>query len=213
MFCSNCGSAESGKFCSQCGTKITASPPPVAPDNWVVEINYETLIAHPIVKVRIARQAALAKPGFTGEMVLDAFDKVTHNPVPSKALAGFLQPLYARMGIATGKTQDRVLRHPVGSVIVATLCSMARNGQAVKSVEQHTDGCQITAILPSDVFALEGNLIVSIHRFDVGTHLETATNIPGQWMDWGKSTRRLRRLITEVETELNEGDEPRALSA
>ncbi len=217
MYCSNCGSAATGNFCSQCGSKIAAVAtqiagiPSVVAADWRFESSYDALVAKPWVKDRIAQKAAKARPGISGETVLDAFDKLTGNPIPSKTLAGVLQPLYGRMGISTGKTQDRVVRHPIGAAIVAGLCALAGNGHAVLAVQQCDNGCEVTAKLPSDMFALEGTLIVLFRTSDVGTHIEAATKIAGQWFDWGKSMRCLKRLFDAIEAELK--DQQLAMSA
>ena len=79
------------------------------------------------------------------------------------------------------------------------------------AAHQFDDGCEVTAKLPSDAFALEGSLIVAFRRITSGTHIEAATKIPGQWFDWGKSTRCLARLLQEIGTNLI--DEPQALCA
>lgn len=228
MFCSECGQKASGKFCSNCGQRLTATAPgplgdvpvirladlpakadeplvaavvdPVAPlpADWDHELNYETLLSVPRVRETIARHAAQAKKTLSGEEFLKICDKVMPLGVPMEKLAGVIQPLYARFGIATGKQRVTYVGAPVGRVMVRTLCSLARNGQNLKLVKQADDGCCFEAVLPSDVFALEGDLLVGIRRHETMTEVSAATKIPGQFFDWGKSNRCLDRLLADL---------------
>jgi hypothetical protein len=66
---------------------------------------------------------------------------------------------------------------------------------------QHEDGCTIDAELPSDLFALAGTLSIEILRSAQRTRVTAATNIAGQWMDWGKSRRALEKLFTDLRQE------------
>jgi len=58
----------------------------------------------------------------------------------------------------------------------------------------------LKAALPSDVFALEGHLIVAASRQLQATRVEAHTDIPGQMFDWGKSVRCLEALLEELGT-------------
>ncbi|QDV77311.1 hypothetical protein [Botrimarina mediterranea] len=98
----------------------------------------------------------------------------------------------------TGKERSDTVATPVGEAIVRVLCSLARRGQEVLGVEQHDDGCTITATLPSDVWALGGKMIVAVRRDARGARIDAATLIEGQWIDWGKSKRRLELLLSDV---------------
>jgi hypothetical protein len=68
----------------------------------------------------------------------------------------------------------------------------------VREVHQLSDGCIIKAALPSDVFALEGELIIGVSRQPGGTRIEARTEIAGQMFDWGKSGRCLEELFGEL---------------
>ncbi len=54
------------------------------------------------------------------------------------------------------------------------------------------------AKLPSDLWALEGQVVVTVERAGPGTRVEAATKIPGQLYDWGKSTRCLAKLFADL---------------
>ena len=48
------------------------------------------------------------------------------------------------------------------------------------------------------MFALEGDLILTVSRTQGGTQVEAKTEIPGQMFDWGKSSRCLEALFGEL---------------
>lgn len=205
MYCSNCGSKESGKFCSSCGTRLAGVVSPAPLTDWRQEIRYEVLLQHPEIRDRIARNAAQAVKGMSGEKWLELYDKLIRPPVSLKTVAEFVQPLYARLGIGTGKTVTETIPAPPGVVLAAVLCSLARNGREVKEVQQCDDGCVIDAVLPSDLFSLAGKLVITIHRTKRGMQVEAATRIPGQMFDWGKSRRCLNRLFEELRSDTQVG--------
>jgi hypothetical protein len=149
----------------------------------------------PEVRERIARGAAAAPKGATGEQYLELFDKAFSPKVPLKAVVEVVAPLYARWGIGTGKSRSVILPLPPGRVLVAALCWLAGSGRALRQIRQADDGCVLEARLPSDLFSLEGELVISIRRVAEGTQVEAATRIPGQLVDWGKSTRSLTGLF------------------
>lgn len=203
MYCSNCGEKASGNFCASCGARLaTADGKPanaVVPLDWSQEVRYETLVQIPEVRDRIAREATGAKKSLTGEQYLELFDKAFSPAVSLKKVAEIAQPLYASWGIQTGKTRLGIMPAPVGKVIVAVLCSLARTGRTIKHVTQAEDGCVLEATMPSDLFSLEGEEVISIRRTAEGTRVEAATKIPGQLYDWGKCNRCLSKLFEELE--------------
>lgn len=74
-----------------------------------------------------------------------------------------------------------------------------QNGQKILDFEQHSDGCVITAEIPSDVWSFAGALVVSVRdSADGGTSVEAATRIRGQMYDWGKSKRVLNALFSGI---------------
>lgn len=223
MYCSECGTKGTGKFCTGCGNRLAASDGPsgsagggaeqrgdaadfdatiVLSIDWSDLIDYEQLIAIPAVRDRIARAAAQSKKRLTGEEILDlygkAMDKLTGVPLPMSALAGFAQSAYAKMGVKTGKSRSATFAVPPGEMLLRLLCSLAKEGRAVRDVQQLSDGCIVKAALPSDLFALEGDLIVAVVRQGRATRVEAHTDIPGQMFDWGKSTRCLEGLLGEL---------------
>lgn len=211
-FCSHCGHRASHKFCSACGkpllclasvgtddaTEIDSTPIETDRFDWINSTNIDRITNVPAVRQRIERAASSAKRGITSEQILSMCDSVMPLGIPLEKIASIAQPLTASLGIKTGKQQAEEIAAPIGETIVRVLCSLARHGQQVHGMEQADDGCTITATLPSDFFALEGKVVVTIRREAGLSLVEGATLIEGQWMDWGKSRRRLATLFGEI---------------
>jgi hypothetical protein len=118
--------------------------------------------------------------------------------VSISTIASIATPLFTALGIKTGKRRIESVRRPVGQVIVAVLCSLARHGQEVQKVHQGRDGCVIEAVLPSDLWSFAGELVVSVAATEEGAQVEAGTKIGGQLFDWGKSRRCLDQLFTDI---------------
>ncbi|QDT75922.1 hypothetical protein I41_51670 [Lacipirellula limnantheis] len=223
MYCSECGTKGTGKFCTGCGNRLAAAdasgtavadrgaanggelnydPSVVLAIDWSDLVDYEQLMSIPAVRDRIARAAAQSKKRMTGEEILDlygkALGKLAGVPLPMSAIAGFAQSAYAKLGVKTGKSQATILAIPPGETLVRLLCSLAKEGRSLRDVQQLADGCIVKAALPSDLFALEGDLVVAVVRQGRATRVEAHTDIPGQMFDWGKSTRCLEGLLGEL---------------
>ena len=213
MYCSDCGALAAGKFCSACGARIAVpgGVPRVVDDDhgdldvdgdWSQIVDYQTLLRHADVRARIAQAAAECKHSLSGEQFLEFCEKAlgqfTVVPIPYNALAKIAQPLSASLGIETGKSRVQSFRQPVGTVLVAVLCSLARHGRKVKAARPIENGCALDAEFPSDIFALAGEIRVVVRRQGEGTIVEAATHIPGALFDWGKSHRCLEQLLGET---------------
>jgi hypothetical protein len=200
MFCSECGKPAGGKFCANCGTPLASAPAEVVPQ-WEREVRYDTILKYPGVRDAIERSARQAPTRVTGEQFLAFADKVAPMGVPLEGLVAIAQPLYARLGIKTGKERVCQVAAPVARVIVRALCSLARRGQTLRGVTQAADGCVLEATLPSDMFALEGSILVTVRRCGELAEVCGATQIPGQLYDWGKSQRCLNTLFADLSRE------------
>ena len=208
MFCSECGKPAHGKFCSHCGTPLAVESPQlhVADDVVLVElvpeleteVRYEAILSFPGVREKIERHARLAPKRLSAEQFLALADKLVPMGISMEGLAGVIQPLYARLGVKTGKERRHQVPAPVGQVIVRALCSLARHGQKLQNVTQAADGCLLEAVLPSDVFSTEGSLLVSVHGNGSLSAVSGVTQIGGQWFDWGKSNRCLDQLFQDL---------------
>jgi len=208
MFCSECGKSAHGKFCTHCGTPLAIEGPQLYVADDVVpvelvpeletEVRYEAILKFPGVREKIERHSLMAPKRLSAEQFLALADKLVPLGVSLEGLAGVIQPLYARMGVKTGKERRHQVPAPVGQVIVRALCSLARHGQKLQNVTQAADGCLLEAVLPSDLFSSEGSLLVSVHGKGSLSAVSGVTHIGGQWFDWGKSNRCLEQLFVDL---------------
>jgi hypothetical protein len=210
MFCPNCGKPASGNFCSFCGAKLPSmpqSPTPTIPttpassQDWANEIDYETLLGNPEVHDLLARQIPPAKT-LSGEDLTDAGSKLLKTAVPAVPLMTVTHDLYVHLGVKSGKSREQTFPAPVGEVLVAITCSLIRSGNPVRSVQQASDGCILICDIPSGMFSLEGDLIITVTREPSQTRVSAATRVSGQLYDWGLSNRILNRLFTDLATPL-----------
>jgi hypothetical protein len=200
VFCSNCGTEASGNFCWKCGASLqdTLTMSSTVTQDWSEETRYEYLIRIPEVRALIDKHASMARKSLSGEEFLAFADKVLPLGVSLEKLGGVIQPIYAQLGMKTGKEHSESFSSPTGTVIVSALCSLARNSQVLQQVRQFEDGCLLEATLPSDIWSWQGILYVSVRKADSGTKVDGATNIKGQWFDWGKSKRCLETLFSDI---------------
>jgi len=220
MFCSHCGIKASGNFCYQCGSPLGAIQEASAEDlvpavlSWEDDADYERVAQHPAVRTAIASSAAQARPGLSAEALMEIADKVVPIGVSYSAVASVAQPMWASLGVRTGKERSAVLAVPIGQAMARVLCSLAKHQQSVQRVEQADDGCQILAELPSTIWAMKGELSVTLVRQEDGCLVTAATSIPGQAFDWGLSTRCLEALFAEISSELKlPGQAPKSSAA
>lgn len=201
MYCSNCGTEASGNFCSKCGSPLNNAVQAVDTPtdiDWSEEVRYEVLVRIPEIREKISRHAGMAKKGVSGEDFLGFIDKVVPLGFSLEKLSTVVQPVYAQLGIKTGKEQTEIIASPPGAVIVSAICSLASHGQILKRVRQLDDGCFMEAVLPSDMWSFEGEVLVVVRREGAGSRIELATKIKGQIFDWGKSKRCLEALFSDI---------------
>lgn len=209
MFCSECGQRATGKFCSHCGHPLASDVAPATEvsaftGDWTQLTDYETLIRVPAVRDRIAAHAARSQKKLSGEEFLEACDKVLSpltGGVPFTVIATLAQPISTKLGLKTGKSRTQRVAQPPGALIVAILCSLAERGQKLGEVTQYANGCALRAALPSDMSSLKGDVVIDVRiAGPTATQIEAAVTIPGQIYDWGKSTRALNQLFTDLTT-------------
>ena len=200
MYCSNCGNEAQGNFCSRCGAPLDSAAVGV-PRLTADSTDFAAIARLPEVRELVARHAALAKKNTSAAEFMKLFDSLRLlGGVPIAPIASVASEFYARLGMKTGKARRERVQRPAAEVFVATLCSLARNGQVVKEIRPATDGCAIEAVLPSDVFAWEGVLAVVLERREGATEVDARTTIKGQLFDWGKSSRALDVLVEDMRT-------------
>jgi hypothetical protein len=211
VYCSSCGKKAEGNFCWSCGAPLAGrADAPAAPAHGVgTPAETHGPAAFDLAEVArsldarelVARYAAMAPKRMSGEEFLDSFGgplKAATGGVPISSIASIAQPMYARLGIKTGKERVETVDRPAREAFLALLCSLARNGQAVRALHTATDGCVVEAVLPSDLRSFEGTLLVTLRRADPETEIRASTTVPGQIFDWGKSNAALDALLADV---------------
>ncbi len=134
----------------------------------------------------------------TGEEFGESFGKILKLPVALGPVMTIMQEVYGRLGVHTGKTRSELYHRPVGQVMVFALCALARGGYKLQDVRQASDGCMMIHEIPSDMFSLAGQLLVTIQRVPGGASVHADTHIEGQLYDWGKSKRCLDQLFNGI---------------
>ncbi len=190
MYCHNCGEQVIGSFCSNCGT-------PVAKQKIKDYTSYSSLVADNRCKQIIASEASKAQSSMSGEEFLQLSEQVI--PIPMKLIGDFSSKLYANMGLRTGKTRQESLPYTFSYVLLATICSLARQNIKPAAVSEATGICNIEAILPSSMWSWQGQYHIIIESQENKTKISARTEIPGQKFDWGKSKRTLNTLFTEIQ--------------
>ncbi|HEU4556844.1 MAG TPA: hypothetical protein VFS20_03305 [Longimicrobium sp.] len=210
MYCHNCGTKAEGRFCWKCGTRLDRGPGagavpagqtgalPGTPNGGPLDLPAVGRSA--AARELVGRYAAQATRRMSGEEFLQAFDRPFKAAVgiPISPIAMIAQPIYARMGVQTGKERVATIPRPPADTFVAILCSLARNGQLVRALHAGTDGCVIEAVLPSDMWAFEGTILITLRQAGPGTEVRASTVIKGQLFDWGKSNACLEALLTDA---------------
>lgn len=201
MFCSNCGTKATGKFCAACGHALQAAalePTDIIPIDWSEEVRYERLIAIPEIRDRIAAAGSLHRKHMSAEEFLSTFDQLVGYGVPMSKVIDIARPFYSKLGLNTDKTTSRRLNLPPGKALVGVLCSMAKNGTKLKGVDQAEDGCVLNAVMPSSIWSFSGDLRVTVRKELGASYVETNIKIPGQKFDWGKSQRLMDELLDSI---------------
>jgi hypothetical protein len=160
--------------------------------DWFDEFRVEVLLQHPIVRDRIDRYAASASIPRSSEEVAWAMG--------GQIAAGMtLGRLFGnRMGLSVNRERAQSFGLQIGRVIVAVLCSLARNAERLQHIQQMPDGCVLHAEIPSDYHSWAGTLTVVVRRDQLGTYVGAKTHIAGQKFDSGKSDRMLATLFGDI---------------
>ncbi|HVQ91014.1 MAG TPA: hypothetical protein VMU51_08255 [Mycobacteriales bacterium] len=161
---------------------------------WAREYRYNLLISHPEVRAQIERAGGSAPP----------VDAAGHTPIayrpsnePLKVRLG--RRLWQRLGVQTRRGAGATLRQPIGTVLVAFLCALARGGYPVRTVRDRSRGCTIEAVLPPDWRTFEGAVTVDVRVEGDGARAEVFVDVPGQGIDYGRCGRVLANLLRDVD--------------
>jgi hypothetical protein len=72
--------------------------------------------------------------------------------VSLQEIAQVVVPIYQKIGIKTGKSYTQQFPMTASETIVKVLCSLAKNGYALQTVEQGSNGLLLLAKLGSDIW-------------------------------------------------------------
>ena len=136
----------------------------------------------------------------TGEEFLGLFDTLVPLGVSMEKLVAVAAPIYDKLGMRTGKSLRHSFGLPPGRVLTGTLCAMAKEGCKLVRVQQAADGCLLEAEIPSSIWSLKAQLVVTVHAAEGYTWIESATTVPGQLHDWGRSKRLLDQMVRDIES-------------
>lgn len=216
MFCTQCGAqaAPEHKFCAGCGTRLEgavadtaagaalAAAPSGPLEDWRETTNYRVVLGHPEVKALIAEASKATKAGMSAEEFLKLAQPVLNaagaGGVSMKLITEIAAPLYAKMGVKTGKDAKNGYATPYGRVLAAILCSLASRSQTLIAVQEGTDGCVIQAEIPSSLTTWKGKLTLSVERRPEGSLVTSAAVFEGQASDWGRANRVLGELHQDI---------------
>jgi len=216
MFCTQCGNAAAPEhvFCAVCGTRLmrdaqaaavseaAAAPETASLEDWRETTNYRAVLGHPEVKALIADAAKVSKAGMSGEEFLKLaqpiLDASGSGGVPMKLIAEIATPLYAKMGVKTGKDAMNGYATSYGRVLAAILCALSSRNQTLVAVHEGTDGCVVQAEIPSSLTTWKGKLSMTLQRRPEGTLVSSAVVFEGQSSDWGRSRRVLDDLHQDI---------------
>ena len=178
--------------------------PDLQPNDWTMQLNYETLLSVPAARARIAASSRGASIGLTSQDLLAIFDAVSPVGISLEKLNTALLPIYDKLGIKTLRwAQDRFVAPP-GRVLLALLCVMARESLIVTEVQQDVDLCQMAVDIPSSLVTNQGQLFVLLQADTSGVYLEMRTRIPGQLVDFGISKRLIQTILTGIAADLQQ---------
>lgn len=202
MYCANCGQPVSGNFCANCGTPVAGNvgeKPPASALHWTEEPSIPALMANPEVATLIKHYAGQAETKLNADDFLGIFDKIMKpGGVSMKKIAEISVPIFEKMGVNTAHSTVQTLPFGLHESIVRCVCAIAKDGFPVTKIDLAENGLIIVATMPSDFFSWDGEMLVSMEGLGAETQITIHTKIKGQLYDWGKSKRRMERLIEDL---------------
>lgn len=201
MYCHNCGKELFGNYCSNCGAKAISAAPGSEGLDWRSERNFNLLMKHPEVRKLIAKYADQASEKMSAKEFLQLVDLlfIPLAGLSTEKISSKIVPLYKSLGISTGKTASRVFTQSIQESVVKSLCSLAKRGYPLESLDGASDGVILVAKIPSDMWTWGGKVVISIREEESVSEINIATKIGGQLYDWGKSKKLIEGFILDME--------------
>ncbi|MEO6832720.1 MAG: zinc ribbon domain-containing protein [Chitinophagaceae bacterium] len=203
MYCAICGKPVSGNFCANCGTPVAGSSeskPPTSTLHWEEETTIPALLANPEVATLIKYYAGQAEKKLDADDYLSIFDTIMKpGGISLKKLADISVPIFEKMGVNTAHSTVHTLPFGLHESIIRCVCAIAKEGLPVSKIDLAENGLVLVATIPSDLWSWAGEMAVTIEALGTQTQVNIHTVIKGQLYDWGKSNRRMERLIADME--------------
>lgn len=203
MYCSNCGAKVSGNFCSICGTKSSSESQSTAPTSDLhrtLESRYEDLVKRAEVRRLIESYASQSSSGVSADEFLKLAD-LAFKPLTGVSLHSISQivvPVFQKMGIKTGRSYTHTFPVAAPDAIVKVLCSLAKNGYPLQSVEQGNNGLLLMAKLNSDLWTWGGDIVITVEDLQSKALVSIDVKIKGQLYDWGKSKSVIEKISGDM---------------
>ncbi len=118
--------------------------------------------------------------------------------VPLKLITETASPMYARMGIKTGKETRNGYATSFGQTLAAVLCSLASRNQTRAAPQEGADGCVVQAEFPSGLTTMKGKLCLTLERKPEGTRSSSAAVFEGQASGRGRAKRVRDELHQDI---------------
>ncbi|MDA7980726.1 MAG: hypothetical protein MPJ50_18375 [Pirellulales bacterium] len=183
MYCPECGVDGSGKFCVECGTKLsnadktkdasTSKDGDLLTGDWTIESRYERLIRYPFVRDQITLAGQGRPNRVSGEQLLKLYDTVASPGVSLEKLSVAILPILDGIGVKTASQAEYQAVVAPGRLLLATLCALASGGYDIENVDQLSNSCIIMAFLPATLITNRGKIVVTIMQ---KSELDKTTN-------------------------------------
>lgn len=172
-----------------------------APDpSFALDSKYEAVLKKPEVRLLIQQFARQSSASISAEEFLKLAD-FAFKPVAGVSLVQITQivvPIAQKLGIQTGKSSTHSFAMPATEVIVKLLCSLAKNGYALQTVEKGSNGLVLLAKLSSDFWTFGGDILITLEDQDSNTLVSIDVKIKGQLYDWGKSKSVIDKITGDI---------------
>lgn len=191
----------------------------VGSDDWTHERRLDVLLAHERVSGLIHEAAASSNAPISAEQWMRVAGKVwtvtsimtlgARVPVVDDVVRGgtYLggqvgRRAIAALGVRVSRSQTATYPYPVGQVLVALMCALARRASPLLRTVQHPNGCVIESKLRSNALTWDGRITSSVIWEASTTTVGIGVRIPGQAYDWGRGNRLLAGLHSEIAADL-----------
>lgn len=182
MYCTECGALGTGKFCAECGTRLSGSSASKqvarkssergevvaveasAPDapHWTAEWRYEHFVRHEFVRDQLVHAGHKCPNRISGEKLLALYDTVASPGVSLEKLSGALLPILDGIGLKKGSQAECQLLTEPGRALLSVLCALVAGGYEIEKADQLSKGCILTAFLPSTLITNRGKIFVQV---------------------------------------------------